>query len=314
MSRERAQEIIREAMQNPDVYSGMAKRENGVWGKILTAPGSRQPLADDAKAAAELRIARNQDSFVRLAKERGLGFEHGLTLGCGAGRFERLLVKAGICSRFHGVDIAAEAVASAREVAAAEGLDISYEVADLNSIVLPSVTYDLVVAQTSLHHVLFLEHVAAQAWACLKPGGMLWIHDYIGETQGQYSDLRLEIVNRVLRILPEEYRKSTVSGHTRDILRRPTPGQLVSPFESIRSEEIIPVFGKWFDIEWQGESNTIMHHVAPPGTRVAFNRRQDSKTILELLFVIDELCLKHNLLQPVTGQYLMRRREGGPRL
>lgn len=48
----------------------------------------------------------------------------------------------------------------AREIAARENLPLTYEVADLNFIELPPKAFDLVVAQTSLHHVLFLEKVA----------------------------------------------------------------------------------------------------------------------------------------------------------
>jgi hypothetical protein len=100
----------------------------------------------------------------------------------------------------------------------------------------------LVVAQTSLHHVLFLERVAEQVWRSLKSDGYFWIHDFIGETQGQHDPKRLSIMNRILEILPEKFRKNKITGRLIAEIKRPEPGHLASPFEAIRSGEIVPVF------------------------------------------------------------------------
>ena len=62
----------------------------------------------------------------------------------------------------------------AREIAKEQGLPLTYEVADLNSVQLHEKQLDLVVAQTCLHHVLFLEHVADQIWCSLKSDGYLF--------------------------------------------------------------------------------------------------------------------------------------------
>jgi ubiquinone/menaquinone biosynthesis C-methylase UbiE len=87
------------------------------------------------------------------AKKLKLG--HGLTLGCGAGRRERELACWGVCRSFHGIDISKKALASAREIAKEQNLPLTYEVADLNFLELPEKTFDLVLAQTALHPVLF---------------------------------------------------------------------------------------------------------------------------------------------------------------
>ena len=79
-----------------------------------------------------------------------------------SGRAERGYLKNGICKSFHGIDIAPDAVAEAARLAKEEGLDCTYETQDLNFLVLPENAFDLVVAQTSLHHCLHLEHVIEQ--------------------------------------------------------------------------------------------------------------------------------------------------------
>jgi 2-polyprenyl-3-methyl-5-hydroxy-6-metoxy-1,4-benzoquinol methylase len=78
-----------------------------------------------------------------------------------------------ICQSVHGIDISEKAVAHAQETAKRDGLLLSYEIGDLNLIELPRKAFDLVVAQTSLHHILFLEHVAEQVCGTLTNNGYL---------------------------------------------------------------------------------------------------------------------------------------------
>ena len=100
---------------------------------------------------------------------------------------------AGICASFHGVDLSEDAIKEARRIAQQEALNISYSVDDLNSIKLEPNSYDLVITQNCLHHVLQLEHLADEIHRTLKPGGLLWVQDFVGETQLQFSDKRLDI-------------------------------------------------------------------------------------------------------------------------
>ena len=304
-----AREIIERAMHDRSVYEQMAARESEVWGAVLPEWERSPAKAEDVAASAELRVGRHQAGLVKVAQERGLKFQRGLTLGCGAGRLERSLLKAGICESFHGIDVAADAVKSAQETAAREGLPLSYEIGDLNFIRLPARAYDLVVAQTSLHHVLHLEHVAEQVHQTLRPGGYLWVHDFIGETQGQYDERRLHLVNQVLKFLPEKFRQNKVSGRLVAQVKRPKPGNLMSPFECIRSAEIVPVFERWFTIEWRAEFGAFMQLVAPPGTRAAYLENADTRALFEALLLLDRTCIDAGVVKPTGGQFLMRPRE-----
>lgn len=308
MSTNQAAEIIRRTMSDRSVYDAMALRENEVWGKILPERESSETAIEDSKAEAMLGFDRNYSSLSQLASEKGLTFDYGLTLGCGAGRCERDLISRGVCRSFHGIDISEHAVAKARETAKEQSLPLTYDVADLNFVKLPEKTFDLVVAQTCLHHILFLEHVADQIWRSLKNDGYLWIHDFIGETQFQYDDKRLAIINQILAVLPEKLRKNTITGRTIAEIKRPEPGRLGSPFESIRSAEIIPVFQRWFTIEWKLEFDAFLRLVVPPGTRMAYLENEDARAVFELLILLDQLCIKERIVSPSGGQYLMRPR------
>jgi 2-polyprenyl-3-methyl-5-hydroxy-6-metoxy-1,4-benzoquinol methylase len=308
MSLDKAQEIIKQAMADRSVYDAMVARENEVWGKILPDRERSEAAIEDAKASATLQICRNQSSLFGVARDKGLKFEHGLTLGCGAGRLERDLVSRGVCRRFHGIDISEKAIATARDIATKENLPLTYDVADLNFVELPGKAFDLVAAQTSLHHILFLERVANQIWRSLNDNGYLWIHDFIGETQWQHDPKRLSIAKRVLAILPEKFRQNKITNKVTTEIKRPEPGGLGSPFESIRSSEIIRVFQRWFTIEWKVEFSAFLHLVMPPGTRAAYLESDDTKALFEALLLLDHLCIEEKIVEPTGGQYLMRPR------
>ena len=282
----------------------MAARENEVWGKILPERDQSDLAVEDTKAAAILRISRNYSTLCDVADDKGLTFERALTLGCGTGRCERNLL--GLS--FHGIDISERAVAKARETAKEQNLPLTYEVADLNFVRLPEKTFDLVVAQTCLHHILFLEHVAEQIWHSLKGNGYLWIHDFIGETQFQHHPKRVSIANKILRVLPEKLKKNKITGRLIEEIKRPEPGHLGSPFESIRSSEIVPVFQRWFTIEWKREFDAFLRLVVPPGTRAAYLENEDTNVLFESLMLLDQLCIEEGTVQPTAGQYLMRPR------
>jgi len=295
-------------MADRSVYDAMAARENEVWGKILRERDQSDLAIEDTEAGATLGISRNYSSLARIAKEKGLRFEHGLTLGCGTGRCERDLLSKDVAASFHGIDISESAVDKAREVATEHNLPLTYEVADLNFVQLPEKTFDLVVAQTCLHHILFLEHVAAQIWHSLKGTSYLWIHDFIGETQFQYDPKRVSIANKILSVLPEKLKKNRITGRAVEEIKRPEPGRLCSPFESIRSSEIVTVFQRWFTIEWTVEFDAFLRLVVPPGTRAAYLENEDTRALFEMLMLLDQLCIEGEIVRPTGGQYLMRPR------
>jgi len=293
-------------MADRSVYDAMAARENEVWGTILPPLEDSEAKIEDFAATAKLGANRHQSYLVGVAREKNLTFEHGLSLACGAGKLERMLVEEGICRDLHGIDISEEGVAAARNIAKKGNLPLTYEVADLNFVELPKKAFDLVAAQNALHHILFLERVAEQIWRSLKNDGYLWVHDFIGETQWQYDPKRLSITNQILAILPEKFRKNTINNNLTTEIKRPEPGTLGSPFESIRSGEIVPVFQRWFTIEWKLEFSAFLHLVAPPGTRVSYLENDDTKALFEVLLLLDHVCIQEKILKPAGGQYLMR--------
>jgi SAM-dependent methyltransferase len=102
-----------------------------------------------------------------------LDLQVGMTLGelgCGPGWMTRLAARHGV--RAEGFDISAEMIEIARELAAAEGVEASFEVADMETLDLGR-RFDACLIYDALHHSPRADLVLASAHRALKPGGRL---------------------------------------------------------------------------------------------------------------------------------------------
>lgn len=296
-------------LRRPENYNKACQRESEVWGAVFSDMGRDKRLALSQEAAKTLGVTRDRLDLLSSLKKHGIAPKVGLSLACGSGRAERALMKQGICERFDGIDIAEKAIEEARRLASVEALDISYNIGDLNKIVLQPEAYDLVVTQSCLHHVLELEHLAFEIWKSLRPGGVLWINDFIGESQFQWVDKRWDIAQYVFKLIPDELRWDSIN-QRRHKPHRPVPGKLVSPFEAIRSEEIIPVFLEHFDVLEKGLSNSILHLISHQGLYSTFASSERGREMFESLWQLDRILIESGTLPPVSGQFLMIKKTG----
>ena len=190
-----------------------------------------------------------------------------LSLGCGFGHFERSCIDNGIAKKFHANDISAGAIEKARQAAANAGMSdkITYEVVNLDGDYnLPPATYDAIFAIASAHHVFQLENLFRQCRAALKPGGKLFLDEYVGPSRFQTPPLATDIINRLLEALPAQYRQSLYSNDGSTIDRYwPLPAghfEKVDPSEAIRSGELISTLKMYFDVvEYRPYGGGILH-------------------------------------------------------
>ena len=174
-----------------------------------------------------------------------------LSLGCGFGVIERVLRRSDYCQLIHGMDLAEGAIEGARKAAQAEGLDgLTYEVADLNTATLPKEAYDVVYAHAALHHVFQLEHLLDEIKQTLKPGGLLFVHEYIGPSQMQFPRRDVELADVFLNVIPERYRKLEGEGGIKKEALRTSLDTMNNsdPSEGIRASEIVPLVASRFEI------------------------------------------------------------------
>jgi SAM-dependent methyltransferase len=190
--------------------------------------------------------------------------ERALSLGCGGGNLERALIQLGAAKSIDAYDASPESIRLANELAAAGNLAsrLHYEVADINRLKLPAATYDFVVAKMSLHHFEDLDHVYGQVRQSLKPGGVFMFNEYVGPTRFQWTERQLDVMARVLRILPARLRKSALTGQELAEIGRPTIDEMIAmdPTEAVNSSQIVPLLGKHFEIlELRRYGGTILH-------------------------------------------------------
>ena len=175
--------------------------------------------------------------------------DRALVLGSGSGWLERALAGA---TRFRSIiacDFSPETVARARATAQAAGItSIDYRVLDLEKEELPAGPFDAVFANDVLHHITGLEPLYTRLNAALAPSGRMIFNEYVGPNRFQYSDERMEVVNRYLRVLPDRLRWDPVAGKLLWKRERTDATQLVAddPTEAVRSQDVLPLARRFF--------------------------------------------------------------------
>lgn len=172
----------------------------------------------------------------------GLHVSSALSVGCGTGALERDLLSRGICESMVAFDGSQVSIDIACSEAQNAGLAhrVTYYVADFNKPRLPVSAYDAVFFHQSAHHVAKLEKLFRAVLRALKPGGMLYLDEFVGPSRSDWNDERVGVLRTVNALLPPEVR-------LHDEL--PLPIQCDDPSEAIRSSEILEQVGLGFEIE-----------------------------------------------------------------
>ncbi|MBZ0318455.1 MAG: class I SAM-dependent methyltransferase [Anaerolineae bacterium] len=172
-----------------------------------------------------------------------------LSLGCGFGSLERIIRQKDICQFIDGVDIADNATQTAQQIANESKLSgLNYWASDLNTLELPPNTYDVVYAHASLHHVFALEHLFDEVKKTLKPGGIFISYEYVGPAQMQFPKPHLDIADRLVKLIPVEYRYQKRFNAVKEEAPRLKLSDMnrVDPSEAIRSQEVLPLLANRF--------------------------------------------------------------------
>jgi SAM-dependent methyltransferase len=241
-------------MSDDAAYRALLAAEGKKWGDHLKieASGEWNSWLDHPLIAAHYRERALVDgltwpAFVR--RQRGGPAQRSLDLGCGAGARSFSVYDEGAALALEGHDISAERIAQAEQVRQARGIPGGFAVADGNAAELPAGRYGLIFSCHSFHHFLRLEHIMEQVHRALTPEGFFVLEEYVGPTQFQWTDEQIALVRALMALVPERLRRlrwDAVKTHE----GRPTPAEVaaVSPFESIRSAEIYPLFQQHFEV------------------------------------------------------------------
>ena len=187
-----------------------------------------------------------------------------LSMGCGAGELERGLIKIGCAKLIDAFDIDEKSIKTAIALCKKNKINsINYSVADANEISLPEKKYDLVVAHSAMHHFLELEQIMSRINNSLKPKGLFVLVEYVGPNRFQWTDKQLKLINDLLGLLPDRYKKDADNDRIikANLTQKTMAGYLMEePSEAIRSADIVRLVYNYFEVlEEQDMGGTIQH-------------------------------------------------------
>lgn len=219
------------------------------------ARGGAEPLIDWTQSPTVGRIINRRVSgsedvdwigWIRLTHLRDAAGT-GLSIGCGIGLLERDIIARGMCERIFACDIAEGALETARREAA--GMPITYSLLDLETDDLPGGPYDVAFAAATLHHINHLGLVAEKLHSKLKPGGLLFVVEFVGPSRFQWESRQLALVTDIYSFLPWRYRMHWQSAGTVPYPLRPEVCAMVKadPSEAVRASEIEAALEPYFE-------------------------------------------------------------------
>jgi ubiquinone/menaquinone biosynthesis C-methylase UbiE len=170
--------------------------------------------------------------------------ERGLSVGCGEGNFERTLRNLEVVRRMDAYDVAPVLIRRAKDLAKKERIrGIRFRVADVEKLRLPRETYDFAAFSHSLHHVSDPDALLAKIEGALKPGGVLYVDDYVGPSRDEWldearADHELRYAREEFATLPDEIKLWPLN----------PPLDFSDPSEMIRSDRIAAAIESRFDV------------------------------------------------------------------
>lgn len=237
--------------------------------------------------------------------------DRALVLGCGSGWFERAVSGRGRFRSLVACDFAEETVENARRAAAEQGFDnIEYRIVDLEKQDLGG-PYDAVFAHDVLHHITDLEGLYSRVHDALAPGGKFLFQEYVGPNRFQYSDARMELINRYFRLFPDALRLDPLTGNRlwrRDRLSAEKVAQ-DDPTEAVRSEEVLPLARRAFRTEMEYSGGGGLLNPLLFGVIANFLPEEPAHNrLLETLCGAEDRLARSGLLEPDFSIFVGSRR------
>lgn len=295
-------------------YESLLAAESRKWGEHLRVEASGEwhawldhPLVGEHYRQRGLIDGLSWEPWV--AKKLGHPARRSLDLGCGSGLKSVSVWQAGSTQVADGIDVSEDRIAEGERTRASIGMPGRFEVADVNACRLARNAYDLIFSAHSFHHFLELEHVMAEVHAALTPEGLFVLEEFVGPTQFQWTDLQIDLVRSIMQMLPEEYRMLRWNA-VKPYEGRPTVEEVVaaSPFESIRSAEIEPLFHKYFEIVEVRLLGGTLQHLLYNGIVHNFGPdRADAGRYVRGIYAIEDSLIDGGLL-PSDFQLLVGKR------
>ena len=268
-------------------YQSQLAVESKKWGDHLAIEATGEwnawldhPLILEHYRRRSLLDGLNWQKWVK--QQLGGPAERSLDLGCGTGQTSLFLFEEGASAYVVGQDISEARIDEAEKRRIQAGIPGNFYRADTNMAALPPRSFDIIFSCHSFHHFLDIEYIMRQVHEALTPGGFFVLEEFVGPSQFQWTDQQIDLVRSLMAVMPERLRHFR-NGEVKSMEGRPTPDQVVavSPFESIRSAEIVPVFQQFFDLVAVRALGGTIQHLLYNG--IASNLRLDDEEAIRYL-------------------------------
>jgi SAM-dependent methyltransferase len=234
-------EILRVRKDDPE-YQRMLREEAEFWDQraITLASLPRRP---SVMQYMNRRLTGDPDKdWYETIPDYG-NFKKACIIGAEPGHIESFLLERLPDAHLSFYDISGESLARLRErLESSHPGRTSFHETDVNFIELPENAHDLVIANECVHHLVNLEHVASEINKTLTPDGRFFMFEVVAESYFQYTEEKKRLF--------EAYARAT---HP-DPANAPEPrwpdrsNWTHSPFEAVRSGDIIAVFDARLDL------------------------------------------------------------------
>ena len=217
----------------------MLREEEVFWDAQIDTPLAREPRPAIQRYRNERYTGDPEKLWYQTIGDEG-EFTNGCVFGAGPGKVEEYLLGRHPKLRLTIFDLSSETLArSQRRLDEQYPGRVEMRHQDLNFVDLPAGAYDLAVANASIHHLVNLEHFAYQVNRSLTAEGRFFMEDVVGESYFQFSEEK----KRVFQMFMDATQDSTAVPFKIDWPSRDNWPH--SPFESVRSGDILEVFGRY---------------------------------------------------------------------
>jgi SAM-dependent methyltransferase len=225
-------------------------------------------------------------------------YQKAISIGCGMGKPEMELIQQGIVEQFDFFEISPVAIEKGKAIAKKLGVQnkVNFYQDDVFSLDIKD-KYDLVYWKSSLHHMLDVNAAVGFCKKIMKVGGVFSAFDYVGPNRFQYSDINLEMINKTLAAIPDQYFKHFKKPDELlpKIITQPSAEKLMAhdPTEAADSENILPAIKHYFPeanitILGGGIARLVLDYI---GHNLDEDKQEDD-TLIKFILLIDDMAAK----------------------
>ncbi len=235
-------------------------------------------------------------------------FAHVAELGCGDGILVHVLL-----ADDPGLTVDAYDISTASLARAAERIKTHcgttercrFLPIDLDKEILPEAAYDAVLTTGTMHHVENLDFCFGNIARSLRPGGYLWLNDYVGPNRFQWSTTQMRLADELLALVPKAWRR-------RDKVVRCDARALraMDPSEAVASQHVEAALAAHFEIvqKWP-RGGTLLAPIFGSGCLdAAIADRPEGLAILAAMFEAEQVLIRDGALPSDSYVYIAKPR------